>query len=196
MNASQFPPGTPDDVIARHNAREAILAAAHSAPLPGALRDAFASDPPRFKQFTLQPVTAGLVAFMERIQSPFLAVFRLSGELMGKGQDEIAARVAEIQCDPEQTFESLLCFVMPIRELRKLLNAGRPEFRRVACETVGDVLNPVEARTLEKICGLHFSACACTWIEYATKPEAGPGFTPPPPPPATGSAGGSTSSDS
>jgi hypothetical protein len=193
--APEFPGGLDPADVQRHLDRETAIRRAAAAALPGPLREAFAGDPPRVHGFTLQPVTAGLIAVLERIKSPFLAIIR---EVAAHQKDGTApdAAIAAIQADPESGYETVFCFTTPIAELRALLNKGRELFRETAGKKVGDKLHPVHLAELQRACGLHFGASFATVVEYKPDtPEGGGGFPSPAARTTTGSAGGSASSE-
>ncbi len=178
----------------KHLDRRAGILSARAAALPGPLRAAFAADPPVVHGFTLQPVCAGLVAFLERIQSPFLAIIRLRAANGGRLTAEQVAK--QVKCEPEAAIETAFCFVTPTRDLYAALADGRESFKMLAVEKIGR-LHPRQLSDLQQACGLHFAASFDTVVEYeADKPEGegGGGFPSPAARKTTGSAGGSTSS--
>jgi hypothetical protein len=183
--------------LATQNAkREAEIAAAHAAALPGALRDAFAADPPQLHGHTLVPVTAGLVAVLERIKSPLLQVARLAAANPEKTIAEIQALMAGDDIEPEADAETVYCFLHPAKELRQLLNRGREVFREMAMEEVGE-LHPAVVADLARACGGHFAASFSTIVRFrsAQKSEDGSVKSPPPVERRTASAGGSATSE-
>jgi hypothetical protein len=192
-----LPPGLTADDLARHAARVQSYAGAATAPLPGPLRDAFAGEPRTLHGFTLQPVTAGLVAFLARIHSPVFDVIRV---LRQHAEEKLtpaqlaAVLETEIQSEPEAMIETVFAFVTPAKERRALLDRGRAAWREAALEVIGDRLHPTQLADLERAVGEHFAASFATVVEYGTSREGqSPGF-PSPPPVKTASAGGSKSS--
>jgi hypothetical protein len=205
-------PGYNAEVAARQE-RETLAARAGAAVLPGALRGAFATDPPQIHGYTLQPVTMGLHPILERINSPLLEVIRILREEMTRadGLDEstdelksvaIIARqkrageraVKEINSDQESNVETVFCFITPAPELRRLLADGRASFREAAMIRLGDKIHPAQFNDLQKMVSSHYIRSFATAVQHRAKDHGkeGAGFTPPPA--RTASAGGSPSS--
>lgn len=179
---------------------------AHAAVLPGALREAFAGDPPSLKaaeggpEFKLQPVTLGLAANLERIKSPLLEVVRIIREVFSNSEGDqrtelIKQKVSALKFDEEQIAETVFVFTRPQKRVRKLLDAGRDAFREAAMDELGDKLHPTQMAALQRACAQHYVASFATIISYSAPPaENGEAVFPPPSPSgATGSVGGSTS---
>jgi hypothetical protein len=195
-----LPPGITEADLLKHQVREASYAAAAAAPLPGPLREAFAGEPRTVGGFTLQPVTAGLVAVLARIQSPVFDVIRVvrahADEHLTPAQ--LAALLeTEIQSEPEAMIETVFAFVTPAKERRALLDRGRAVWREAAMDRIGDALHPAQLADLERAVGEHFAASFATVVQYEARREGRePGFPLPPATSATASAGGSMSSAS
>ena len=184
---------------------------AHSAVLPGALREAFAGNPLTLplspnggegnSQAKLQPVTLGLTANLERIKSPLLEVVRIMREVFSgsregdKRTELIRQKVSELKFDEEQIAETVFVFTRPQKRIRKLLDAGRDTFRETAMDELGDKLHPTQMAALQRACAQHYIASFATIISYGSPPvENGEAVFPRPSPGgATGSVGGSIS---
>jgi hypothetical protein len=187
---------------------------AHSAVLPGALREAFggggeaARGPLETAAPKLQPVTLGLAANLERIKSPLLEVVRIMRQVLSGSREGDASRredgerehqmelvrqkIAELKFDEEQIAETVFIFTRPQKRVRKLLDMGRNAFREVAMDELGDKLHPTQMAALQRACAQHYVASFATIISYAAPPsENGEAVFPPPSPgSATGSVGG------
>ena len=179
---------------------------AHSAVLPGALREAFAGEDTvvslNDSECKLQPVTLGLAANLERIKSPLLEVIRIMRETFSRdGNEEIPAeerlkrvkeKVGVLKFEEEQIAETVFVFTRPQKRVRKLLEAGRDKFREAAMDELGDKLHPALMAALQRACSQHYVASFATIIGYgAPPPEKGEAVFPPPSPSgATGSVGG------
>lgn len=190
--------------------RAGANAEAAAAPLPGPMRDAFAADPLKVHGFTLQPVTFGHDAILERISSPLLkiiAIYRrvLKKHLVGKSAEEIDMRSIaeettrliedEIKSDPEENAETVFVFLHNPPKLRAMLNKGRQFFREQVMAELGDKHHPAVINDLARAVAAHYMASFATAVQYQRAPEDGEeGFPSPPSSQATGSAGGSTSS--
>lgn len=192
---------------------------AQAAILPGPLRAAFAGDPVKVAGHTLQPVSLGLTANLERIQSPLLAVLRIMREEMMRGREDedqepkakspdakvdTAKRLAkahkriqsEIKSDIVAQVETAFLFITPQADVRKLLDSGRDKFREHVMIELGDKLHPAVLGELMRACAAHYAASFDTVIVYGSPPDRdGTVFTAPPPGAKMVSAGGSTSSE-
>jgi hypothetical protein len=190
---------------------------AHSAVLPGALREAFGGGeathgPVETGAPRLQPVTLGLAANLERIKSPLLDVVRIMREVFsesasplpeastkqGEGDwrtELVRQKVSELKFDEEQIAETVFVFTRPQKRVHKLLDAGRDAFREAAMDELGDKLHPMQMAALQRACAQHYIASFATIISYGPPPEENGETVFPPPSPggATGSVGGSIS---
>ena len=227
--ATTMPQGDPAEQPYPGYAREAaalqakVAAARRSqaAPLPGALREAFAGEPRRVlaggHTHTLQPVCAWLAAILVRIQSPLIEIIRIwrghSEELASIGRapsaggaaEQIAALEkkihaqiqAEVKPSPDTAMETVFAFVTPVEQCQELLDVSRQEFTFAARKLLGK-LHPLELGKLERACGEHYSSSFATALSVSVAPPGqaeGEVFTTPPPAPTTtASAGGSNSS--
>lgn len=213
MNEKELYPGHAEELRRREDLR-ARIERAHGSVLPGALREAFGSEPSsvalakedgKNETFNLQPVTLGLTANLERIKSPLLDMVRIMREelsreeredgeenSMAKRMDAANRRVAELKFEEEQIAETVFVFTRPQKRIRKLLEAGRQAFREVVMDELGDRLHPAQMAALQRACSQHYIASFATIIGYgAPPPEKGEAVFPPPSPSgATGSAGG------
>ena len=208
-------PGYHAEVAALEARRTAALRAS-TAPLPGPLREAFASGLPSLHGFTLQPVTMGLHAILVRVKSPLLEVTRIIREELGRddgadiatsAQKEAVYQVrftramervkTEVQAEEEALVETVFAFLRPVAEIRSLLNAGAGLFRETALREVADKLTARQFQELQQLVSRHFTASFATAVHYqAKRPEedAGTVFTKPlAEHPKTDSAGGSPS---
>jgi hypothetical protein len=197
-------PGHAKELIARLE-REYDVAAASAAPLPGALREAYAGEPRTVQGLTLQPVNAWLLAILTRLESPLLdiiAIYRANAarftaaglaEEKALIEKEIQAEVERIKVPPEKIIETVFAFTTPVEQCQDLLDAGT--FRKQALLTLGKKLHPSQLAQLERAIGEHFAASYATALEFQAPPDPSGGtvFTPPPAP-TTASAGGSKSS--
>lgn len=185
----------------RHDERVASADRAAAAILPGALRAAFAGDVVRELGFTLQPISLGLTANLERIKSPLLDVLRImreeiKGELkkpgdLAKRLERAHTRIAkEIKAGDEAVVETVFIFVTPQEQVRKLLDAGPAVFRENAMRAIGDKLHPVKLGELQRACAAHYAASFETVIVHESPPAEDDTVNFPPPPPRTASAGG------
>ncbi len=180
--------------------------------LPGPLAEAFADGRRQVGEFTLLPVTLGLLAILAQIKSPLLDVVRIMREELAAGtavdesttEGQAAAhalrmkrasgRMAkEIKSDEAASVETVFCFITPPPRLRALLATGRDRFRETAMTTLGDTIHPVVLAKLQAAVAGHYAASFATVIQHGDKPREGEVFTPPPPAPKTASAGGSAS---
>ena len=186
------------DLQKKQQDRNAQIDAAHSAPLPGPLRGAFAGDPPSLHGLKLLPVTAGLVAILDRIQSPLLRVIRLAAANPGKSGDEISRLAdAEAAPEPEAAVETVFCFTQPPPRLRQLLDEGRGFFREIAMTELGDTLHPAQIGELATACGRHFAESFSTIVRFRSVDNGksdGSVKSAPPIVQKTASAGGSNTS--
>jgi hypothetical protein len=173
------PPGEPyhgfAEDLANRNKRSAEAAEAAAAVLPGPLKKAFGEWAKVLPGgFTLQPVTAGLLTVLVRIQSPLLEVVKAYS--LGKSQEEAEAALKKLNPDPEAMVETVFCFVTPAPRLRAMVAKGRQAFREVAMTEVGDKLHPAEMAALELAVARHYAESFLTAIQYeAAMPEGGGG---------------------
>jgi hypothetical protein len=185
---------------------------AHSTVLPGALRAAFGGDITAKAgpndEFTLQPVTLGLAANLERIKSPLLDVVRVVREVFSRkseneGQkpedaqarlDLVKQKISELEFEEEQIAETVFVFINSPKRVRQLLEKGAHAFREAAMEEIGDKLHPTQMAALQRACSQHYVASFATIIGYGVPPTESKGdevsFPPPSPSAATGSVGG------
>jgi hypothetical protein len=98
MIEKELYPGHAEELRKREELKGRIERA-HSAVLPGALREAFSAEPARAfindpqkaggqTEYPLQPVTLGLTANLERIKSPLLDMVRIMREVFSHGSTE------------------------------------------------------------------------------------------------------------
>ena len=204
-------PGHGEEQRKREELR-ARIERAHSAVLPGALREAFGGADAAIATaegtYPLQPVTLGLAANLERIKSPLLEVIRIMREVFGQGATEsrpageevtteerlqrVKEKVGALEFEEAQIAETVFIFVNPQKRVRQLLEKGMKAFREAAMEELGDKLHPAQMAALQRACSQHYVASFSTIIGYgAPPPENGEAVFPPPSPGvATGSVGG------
>ena len=210
-------PGHAEELRKREELKSRIERA-HSAVLPGALRLAFAGEVSsvalakedgKTDSFTLQPVTLGLVANLERIKSPLLEMVRIMREVFAQKPDdgrrkpittellsEVNRRVEALDFDEEQIAETVFIFINSPKKVRLLMEKGARAFREAAMEELGDKLHPVQMAALQRACSQHYMASFATIIGYGVPPPESSGeghsvsFHPPSLSGATGSVGG------
>jgi hypothetical protein len=194
---------------------------AHAAVLPGALREAFGGEPATAEGHKLEPVTLGMSANLERINSPLLAIMQIMREVYSEYKEEgnkegnppapdenhspvkkaispaevlkeVAKRIEKLKFEEEQCAETVLVFIKPQKQIRKLLDSGRDKFRETAMELLGDKLHPVQMAALQRACTQHYAVSFATIIQYGAPPAPGEGlvFQAPSPSAVTDSAGG------
>ncbi|MDE2105496.1 MAG: hypothetical protein KGL39_50180 [Patescibacteria group bacterium] len=200
------------------DAKAAEARRAASAPLPGALREAFAGDPRRLHGFTFQPVCAWLDAILTRIESPVLSIIaiyrdhaeeiqaaleiaddkRRAAELKALEKKLRSCVAKQVKSTPDQEMEMCFAFVTPVEESQQLLDQDRKSFTSAARAVIGK-LTRQEFNQLARACGEHYFASFSTALHVVARQPATPGgagevFCQPPPAPKTASAGGSPSS--
>ena len=188
------------------DARLAAAERGRSAPLPGALRQAWAAGPRRVmlegQMFTFQPVNAWLLAILTRLECPLLEVVRLLREESagsGAGTDPAALRAriearirAEIKSGPDASLELVFSFLTPVEECQAILDVGRHAYLMAARRLLGN-LHPLTLAESERLCGEHFMASYATALEISPVPVEGGGgqvFSQPPTETETVSVGG------
>jgi len=198
-------PGYGAEVAARAE-RLALVDRANAATLPGALREAFAGDPPSLHGFTLQPVTMGLHPILVRINSPLLEVVRIMREelsredetdMAARQQRAVARAAKEVQAEEETVIETVYCFVTPAARLRELLRQGKEKFRETVMREFGDKIHPAQFADLQQLISTYYVKSFITAIQHKAADGQGGGspvFTAPPADAKTASAGGSMSS--
>ncbi len=192
-----LPPGITPAMVAAHERRQTGLAAAKDKVLPGPLRAAFAGEPLVVRGHTFQPITAGTLALLERINSPLPPMIKLAAQNPGLPPEALAAKIdAQLKPDPEAFIETVWLMVTPLAEVRKRLAAGRPAFREHVLTTFADQLPPVHMAELQQAAALHFVASFATAVKYETEPDATAGFPSPSALNQTALVGGSTTSAS
>ena len=185
--------------------RNADLAFAATAPLPGPAGDAFAALPRTLLGFTLLPVTGGHIAILQTIQSPFLMAIRLTmARSLAKTDEEkaeIAKRAESCELTIDDIAEAMFVFTRPPAESRKILNhpfinGKRDEFRAMALAVILDNLPPLpNLDFLGAELGEHYARSFSTALDFepakkdAANGNGGALNFPPAPSPKTASAG-------
>lgn len=179
---SHLPPGITPGMVAQHDRRQAGLAAARQKALPGPLRAAFAGEPLVVRGRTFVPVTAGLLAILERISSPLPAMVKLKANHPDKPVAELARLIeTQLKPEPEALIETVWVMTNPLAATRAALAKGRPAFREMVLTTFGDVLPAAHLGELQVAAAQWFIASFATAVEYeAEKDEANTGFPSPP----------------
>lgn len=195
---------------------------AAAVPLPGPLREAFTDGTRTVGDYVLLPVTLGMTAVLDQLDSPLLQILRILREEFAKPsehqdnpastdgaaahQKQMAAANArilkEVKGGPLSNVETVYCFLTPPAKLRRLLGsndeAGRLRFREAAMAELGDRLHPSELADLQQACARHYTDSFATIVQYNAKaPESGEDvfFSAPAAGTTTASAGGSSSSE-
>jgi len=184
-------PGFQEELKAREKKQER-LAEAHAATLPGPLREAFAGSPQGLYGLTFLPVTAGLAAMLERINSPLLPTFQIVVSNRDKPKAEVLRLLnRKVKAKPEDFAETVFCFLHPPAELRGLLDKGRVAFREAAMAELADRMTVFQVARLYEAVTKYYLECFVTAVSYEAAPqEGGTVFTQPPAGPTTGSVGG------
>lgn len=203
-------PGHAAELAARA-AEKSLAAGASAAPLPGALREAFAGEPPTLHGFTFQPVRMRLHVILTRIESPLLSSLRIFQEELVRedGLDESTpemataalrerqrradARIEAQKDDGTAMCETIFCFTRPAREIEDILNGpnGRTHLRELAMEKVGDAVTVPEFMDLKRLAGAWYLASFATRLGFEARPlEGGETTVFTPPPVGTAPAGG------
>jgi len=168
--ARQWRPNKRQMAIAGRRSRERQkLAQANAAPLPGPLREAFASDPPQILGLRLQPITATHIAALTRINNPFVTGIALgfahAAAKTRKEKNAIAAKVAAMPVTLEDTVEVLYLFTLAPAEVRHKLTHGPKRIREEAVALL-DGLPPVPLDWLGAALAQHYTRSFETRVKY------------------------------
>lgn len=176
-----LPPGITPGMVAQHERRQAGLEAARGKALPGPLRAAFAGEPLVVRGRTFVPVTAGLLAILERIGSPLPAMVRLKARFPDKKVEDLAHIIErELKPEPEALIETVWVMTNPLAATRTALAKGRTAFREMVMTTFGDILPAAHLGELQVAAAQWFIASFATAVEYEAEKEPDAGFPSPP----------------
>jgi len=130
--------------VAAHQVRATRSAVAQTAALPGALADAFPTQPVRVGPLTLLEMRPAHRLLLEQIDSPLIRQMR---EAVKPPFDPSAnppqppgSYRQEVRYTDEEVFEALYVLVNPPPAGRAALAKGRPQFREMALAATADVL--------------------------------------------------------
>lgn len=173
--AAQPTPGQ----LADRARREGAMREAASHPLPGPLRDAFADLPRELLDQPLVDITAGHIAALVAINSPFLEAMRL-GQLLAICDNEeerqrLMAKAESIKVEIADVVETLYIFSRSARETRNTLalRGGRAQIRASA-EALLDTLPPItDWETINQSLGLHYAKCFLSHLAFESKSDPG-----------------------
>ena len=150
-------------------------AAAASAPLPGPLREAFASFPRVILGLALVPVCAGHIAVLTQVNSPFLQAIRLGGQRArartAPEKKRIETLAAACVATLEHKIEVLFIFTRTYPELRAILARG-PEAWADALAGFMVTLPPLaDWDAVETALGLWHAASHATFLQFETRKD-------------------------
>lgn len=161
--------------IARMESNGALAA---SAPLPGPLRDAFASDPQTFFGIKLQPVTGTHIAALVKLKNKFIDGIRLGMAATQVTDPNEKARLLkqaeDLDVQPEDMLEAFHVFTLTPDGVRKYL--AIPDSIRSVPENITDTLPPFMpdqlSATLSQALGAHYLDSFKTALNFeATETE-------------------------
>lgn len=190
---------TPEE-LAKHKRREVSTLAAHATPFPGPLREAFAGWPRAVGGVRLEPLTAGHLSILQRINSPFLSVLRVAISTRELPEAERAAQFAKLpKTTVDDEISTLFVFSRCWRKSRAILDGYAPEFsvdekivlfKRHAMDTLADNLGPMPDARISEALGEHYMLSFAAKVNWeADKPAGDRSFTSPAQAPETASAG-------
>jgi hypothetical protein len=177
--------------LARHHNRVVNHTKSAATPLPGPLREAFATAPQHIHigqtTLTLIPITAGHIALLQQINSPFLQAVRLAALIHSEDKQISKAakkEAAKITNTIEDTAETLYIFTHHPRDTRALIARTRQTLREKVLETIIDTAPPnTDWNQIAATLGQHFALSFATAVQYEPEQteDAGRNFTQPAP---------------
>jgi hypothetical protein len=183
-------PGLTKEQLLKHMQREAEAEQASRAPFPGPLRQAYASQPRTVLGYTLQPVSLSLIAILEQIKSPFIAMVDIISANHGKTSEEIAQAIdSKLKVTTAQIIETIYCFVTDIETVESEQKNGT--LSKAASKEIGRKHHPAQLGPISEAILMHYVASFSTVVDYRAKKAEGDAqsFPSAPEGQATGSAG-------
>ena len=159
------------ETISKLQASDTAGAIAQATPLPGPLREAFASPPRQFCGLTLQPLTATHIAALVRLKNPMPDAFRLGmAAAQTKDPEEkksLSDRAEKMDISADQLFECLFLFTLRPAQVRKFLSLAHPvQVLASEARILMDNFAPVDQSILFTTIANHYFESFATAVQY------------------------------